>query len=382
MNASYTLIIISGEAVSLAVVLVVLYGLFFEHHDSGKRHYYFTWTAIACAFSLVTDMLARILDGREGIHGLQMMINCCSLIAASLIVSFFSHYQIAMLKRKDSGISQRYALPVVAINLIAILVTIAATITGHTFTVVDNVFMEGPLYHLCTYATLVSMLYMLFISIIFRKALGSHEAVAFFIYQSIPIVTAFIQLFMPYLEIAYITVSIAVLIVYIMLQSGHISELGMREKIMEEISLKDSLTGLQNRRAFDRMIEESLSWEKAGVIFGDLNGLKFFNDTLGHKSGDTRLKECAALFMQFFPRENIFRVSGDEFVIIQKKTGPEFEKTAKDLRQALLDTKDLASIGYAQGEGFRIKLILREAEEAMYEEKKQTMLRHPEYYRR
>lgn len=53
-----------------------------------------------------------------------------------------------------------------------------------------------------------------------------------------------------------------------------------------------------------------------GVAFADLNGLKYLNDTYGHEYGDQALRHLAEVSMEYFAKDQLYRVSGDEFVII------------------------------------------------------------------
>lgn len=382
MDISYAPIIITGEFVSLAVMLVVLYGLLFENRSHGQRQVYFMWTIVAVIASLLCDSFCRIIDGMQGILWLQKILNCGSLIGGAVIVSIFGYYEIEAIREKGVKISYWFAHGMAIANGLAALATIIGTALGFTFTVVDNVFLEGPLYRLCTYLVIISMVYSLVLSIVYRKALGKHDSVAFFIYLAFPIVTAMVQMFPPYLELAYITTAIAALIVYIMLQSGHISELNMREQLMEEFSFTDTLTGLRNRRAFDSILADIFSWESVGVIFGDLNGLKFINDNLGHKAGDERLQKCSNIFLRFFPQDSVFRISGDEFVIFQKNPDAEFHIKANTLHKALMMERDIASIGMAEGPGSDVMSLINKAENAMYAEKASAAARHPEYKRK
>lgn len=88
-------------------------------------------------------------------------------------------------------------------------------------------------------------------------------------------------------------------------------------------SVTDSMTGLYNRNGFNTMFAKMLdrateSGLDAVVILGDLNGLKYVNDTFGHAAGDEIIKAAArAIDECTVPGavcENNFRIGGDEFV--------------------------------------------------------------------
>jgi two-component system cell cycle response regulator len=98
-----------------------------------------------------------------------------------------------------------------------------------------------------------------------------------------------------------------------------------REKAEEEIlilSITDQLTGLHNRRGFLTLAEQQLKLSdrtKKGLLlfFADLDGMKWINDTLGHKEGDNALIEVATVLKETFRSSDIIaRMGGDEFAVL------------------------------------------------------------------
>lgn len=93
------------------------------------------------------------------------------------------------------------------------------------------------------------------------------------------------------------------------------------ETLTEEAET-DPLTGLPNRRAYDRRISELLSNSdlepgSIGLMILDVDGFKQVNDTLGHPVGDRALKMIAKNLRDTLRAgDEVFRVGGDEFVII------------------------------------------------------------------
>ena len=83
-----------------------------------------------------------------------------------------------------------------------------------------------------------------------------------------------------------------------------------------EIALKDKLTGLYNRYAFEHDILEidNNTLEHLGIVSMDINNLKYYNDTLGHLVGDKLIKEAAKLISDVFPQ--VYRTGGDEFIAL------------------------------------------------------------------
>lgn len=74
---------------------------------------------------------------------------------------------------------------------------------------------------------------------------------------------------------------------------------------------RDHLTGALNRRAFEAIVSPR---EMVGIV--DLDSLKYLNDNFGHREGDKYLKDLAVELMRKCGRDSVYRLSGDEFVII------------------------------------------------------------------
>ena len=90
---------------------------------------------------------------------------------------------------------------------------------------------------------------------------------------------------------------------------------------LEVMSTTDMLTGLLNRSAMDRRINQieskkSESFMSLGIYFADVNGLKRVNDAHGHQAGDNLLVAAANLLKEVFDGYEIYRVGGDEFMVL------------------------------------------------------------------
>ncbi len=74
---------------------------------------------------------------------------------------------------------------------------------------------------------------------------------------------------------------------------------------------QDHLTGVLNRRAFTGALGEAQA-----VALVDLDSLKWINDNLGHRAGDRALQVLADALVRSFGADWVFRVSGDEFAVM------------------------------------------------------------------
>ena len=103
------------------------------------------------------------------------------------------------------------------------------------------------------------------------------------------------------------------------------NEVAKRTRQLQELSLKDSLTGLSNQRAFyDHLRREMSSAERytetLALCYLDLNGFKELNDTHGHQAGDGLLALVGNSMINSTRESDIdCRYGGDEFCIILPK---------------------------------------------------------------
>lgn len=105
---------------------------------------------------------------------------------------------------------------------------------------------------------------------------------------------------------------------------------------------RDSLTGLLNRRFFEKYIEEEFqsaknSGAQSAFLFIDLDRFKIVNDTSGHAAGDQLLKVIAEIVTSSIRSDDVpARLGGDEFGIILKNvTGEKAEELAETLRDSI-----------------------------------------------
>ena len=158
-----------------------------------------------------------------------------------------------------------------------------------------------------------------------------------------------------------------------------------KERQMESIATSDPLTGVLNRRGFERDAAERLTQSAdnatGALLFIDLNDFKAINDKYGHEVGDQLLKIAAERLRQSLRTCDIIgRLDGDEFVALVPDVGADIaDKLAKRLTGALEQPYNIgrqglfcaASIGLAlyPDNASTLTGLLREADQAMYRAK-------------
>lgn len=90
---------------------------------------------------------------------------------------------------------------------------------------------------------------------------------------------------------------------------------------MDELAYMDALTGIKNKAAYDECQTRLNGNIAAGgaafaLLMADANFLKRINDTHGHERGNAYLKICANTVCGVFGTDNVYRIGGDEFVVV------------------------------------------------------------------
>ncbi len=103
----------------------------------------------------------------------------------------------------------------------------------------------------------------------------------------------------------------------------------------------DATTGVNNKAAYRHRIQEldiSITADKAdfSVAFFDINGIKKIYTHFGFEAGDNLMYECAKILKDVFGKENVYHITGDEFVIlIEKANWFDMEKYFKKVEEAI-----------------------------------------------
>ncbi|MDB1123513.1 sensor domain-containing protein [Vibrio algarum] len=163
---------------------------------------------------------------------------------------------------------------------------------------------------------------------------------------------------------------------------------------LQRIATTDSLTGLPNRRYFEKELSHRLNEarrfnQKLAVLFIDIDLFKEINDTMGHNAGDRLLIEIAhRLKPKLRKYDTLSRFGSDEFLIILpnirdssdveyvvQKVMSEFEQTYTVFEQEIYVT---ASIGISlfPKDGDHTDQLLKYSDAAMYKAKKDGRNRH------
>lgn len=142
---------------------------------------------------------------------------------------------------------------------------------------------------------------------------------------------------------------------------------------LEQISFRDQMTGAMNRYALNSYLARAHLERDMGLIYCDLIGLKRVNDRFGHASGDRTIIQAYQVLGGMFPEDQIFRMGGDEFLVVREGVGREkFQESVEQLKAAAVSSRCWLSIGSAwcQAGGKSFNDLMNEADENMYENKR------------
>ena len=157
---------------------------------------------------------------------------------------------------------------------------------------------------------------------------------------------------------------------------------------MKNLAYVDSLTNVKNKHAYEdttAYIDEQINNGTAefAVIMCDLNYLKHINDNLGHNAGDEAIQKAAKILCKAFPMSTVFRIGGDEFVIIPSVL--EYSKIderlevlklmLRDQKKSSTDYLERISIAFGcavfdREKDHSFREVFERADKIMYEEKK------------
>jgi len=163
----------------------------------------------------------------------------------------------------------------------------------------------------------------------------------------------------------------------------------MRREVQQSEALRlaslDSLTGFKSKHLFleeEKQINKAIlsgGMEPFAIVYCDINDLKKVNDTYGHAEGDEFLKQAARVISYVYKNSSVFRVGGDEFLVILR--GADYQNRehlykmimalnhARPVGRQIVIAIGMSEYDPARDSGFNS--IVERADAAMYKNKKE-----------
>ena len=122
-------------------------------------------------------------------------------------------------------------------------------------------------------------------------------------------------------EIAFLSHSFANMIRELENYMTILSAKNIHNALDHEMSLKDALTGIRNKKAFDGAMQKmekkvSEGYSDFGIAIISLSDIKLLNDTFGHEKGNIAIKKLCFIVCHVFEHSPVFRIGGDDFAAI------------------------------------------------------------------
>ncbi len=129
-----------------------------------------------------------------------------------------------------------------------------------------------------------------------------------------------------------------------------IKELEIMNQKYHELSYKDELTKIYNRRKFYDDFQKLDCEEEHVLVMVDLNNFKFINDEFGHSCGDKALISFAKEIQNRAKERggNAYRLGGDEFTLVYPNMNVSFEKELQSLNELLQKTHKQVSVAFGE----------------------------------
>ncbi len=304
-----------------------------------------SWNFIVLTITLTVFQIILMIAKRLGIiklsnystHAMIIMISFC--ILASIVLLFFTA------RAKKSGKTSFLTIVMVSLHIFLLLYGTHYTATmysngTHSFSVyiimaffVSLSHVRWPLF------TAVSISSMFFGLVVLLKVL-----------YEVPADFAIDVTFSAALVVLICVASILNYRRYMQLYMKEKEIVQMNKKLVE-ISEKDALTGLCNRRKILGKIDELISYSKSceadfSVVMMDIDKFKKINDKFGHGAGDIVLKEFSKIISNNLRERDVFgRWGGEEFLMLLPNTNEKSAFTLVDRLREKVQKHDFGELG-------------------------------------
>ena len=329
---------------------------------------------ITTALIMVLDMSMWLMDGTPGslIRGMYLFSTVCYYTLNPLICALWYLYTDYYINRSKKHLVKA-GIPMmilVGINMILAVMSVFRNVLFYIDG--NNVYHRGRFFLVMAGISFFFLAYTMVFVIVNRRKIQTREYVTLLLFPVSPIIGGILQTMFYGVSLIWVCVTISLLTIFIDIQNDQLST--------------DPLTGLYNRRQFDKYLhtkgQSSGSKEIAGLMI-DLDSFKAINDTYGHNIGDQALKHVAEILKETF-RKNDFvaRYGGDEFIVImeinqrddlEKAVCRLHENVAQFNAQELTPYQIKLSIGYDYSSGGKIAMdFVNHIDSLMYSDKQKS----------
>ncbi|RKM55968.1 sensor domain-containing diguanylate cyclase [Butyrivibrio sp. CB08] len=368
-------VLTATDLVASLFIFTILMGLYRVPREALKSTRLFRNCLWFCLVGLIVETVTYTLDGQKELSTVLLLLNYLGFVLIDLIVCVYGFYMCALIAEREQNFSRRFAFMITFLCVLDVCFITIGTITGRLFSIQGGYFTKGPWYG---YIDLISGLCFFLMVILYATKYKYFWVRSYLFLVLIVIVPTFaiiIRNMDSAIKFNFVGTAVSMNVVYVVIQSRIILDALVDVRINKEISVKDALTGLMNRRGYLEILDGISEDETVGIVFSDVNSLKEVNDTQGHAAGDKLIIRAANLLSETVPEGTTCRISGDEFVcIVRNVDKTSFDQQMEKLRKVIMDNDWFTSIGYEFGEGGNIKEVIKVAENKMYDDKERYYL--------
>lgn len=371
-----TLLNFNLDLVGLSILVIIFkYGKI--NHREQKEQQIFNYLLFASGITLITDIAMWGLEGTQN-AALKIILNISTFLFFMMTILLTALWLVycdhKVNDKKNAAIRQRlYFIP----SIICVFLFLINFKTGWIYYYDERMtYQRGTFFSLHILLTIGCMLYsflMVLVSGRKKSWLQKHDAYSLLSFAIPPFVGALIQISILGVNLIPVSISISLLIIFVQRQTSLIT--------------MDTLTGINNRRVFERYLEQrfvtaSLD-RKLFIMMIDANHFKQINDMYGHSKGDEALIKIAnALKSVCIKQDCLARLGGDEFVIIGlRRSEEEIKELCQKIHSEIKKENESGenpyhlslSIGYSVFDEKKHKNtdeFLHAADQSMYEDKK------------
>lgn len=294
--------------------LVILIIIFLNFRKESKwiraKNQYFLGMIISNILILTIIILIPFFEGfSSGIEPFfyKILIACYYIDSMIVMVFWFLYLHYHIHQNEKQSLKLVYVLsPFIFIYFILVLLSMFSI--PLLFVINSEGFIERGTYYLALVILLhlyigVTLLYIT----LYKKNLSKSDFYTLILFTMPPMATGLIQYFEPNFVLIWESLAISILFVFINIQS--------------KITSIDSLTGISNRREFDKQINYLSSQKKLDqklwAMIVDIDNFKQINDLQSHQAGDLVLKDISKILKKSLRKDDfVARIGGDEFCVI------------------------------------------------------------------
>lgn len=359
------------------MVSILLLGIYLQKRGNAHTAERFSYVLFAILFFLLTNCLCELASENQKAVFLNYALNLIDFWAVDLIILAFTLYVSSLLGKQKNKKTRYQIWLIMGTCFFRMLLALILTLSGDLFTIENGNYVEQSLSFIPYVLSIIIMIELLVLIIRNRSSFSSLTFTVMLLYLLLPIIPIAVELFTEQYVLTSMSTTASITMVYVLIQTNLIEEAKLREQLLEDVSTTDILTKLNNRRSYYAQIQKLEPDKNVGILFCDLNGLKTVNDHFGHKAGDDLIQSFANLLTESFRKDEVFRISGDEFVvIIPAISDDDFCRRLNAFRAKVVKKNEIAAVGCSYGTGSCFEHLVSEAEQKMYEDKEQYYSKH------